>query len=149
VAAIFVGPNGVRAGWRFLAYAAILIGLNQLLQNYAVPPAFVALKVPRGGVSAQALIIVEIAEGLSVLVATAICAAFERRRIDSYGLPLRLAFRARFWEGATIGVVSAGGVGIAMLAVGAMAVNGLCDKRGRANHPNHSLAAWYAARRPE
>ncbi len=124
VRSVFVGPNGVRAGWRFLAYAAIFIALENAFTRFLVPPALNALRVG-DGLTAQALLVVEVFEGLAVLVATAILAAFERRRIDAYGFPARLAFGKRFWEGAAIGVISAGAVGVAMVAMGAMVVHGL------------------------
>ena len=82
-----------------------------------------ALRIP-DGLTALGFLVVEIFEGLAVLVPTAILAAFERRRIDTYGLPLRLAFGKRFWEGTAIGVASAGAVGLAMIATGAMVVHG-------------------------
>jgi hypothetical protein len=122
---LFVGPNGVRAGWRFLAYAAIISVLNVGLQTFLVPLALKALHLDDHGLNAPGFVVVEIAEGFAVLVATATAAAFERRRIDAYGLPARLAFGKRFWEGAALGVLSAGAVGIAMIAVGAMVVHGL------------------------
>jgi membrane protease YdiL (CAAX protease family) len=121
---IFVGPNGIRAGWRFLAYAAILILLDQALETFVVPRVLDGLHIHDQGVAAPALLVIEIAEGLAVLVATGVLAAFERRRIDAYGLPVRLAFGARFWEGTAIGVLSAGLVGIAMIATGSMVVHG-------------------------
>jgi membrane protease YdiL (CAAX protease family) len=124
VRSIFVGPSGVRAGWRFLAYAAILIALENGCQRFLVPSALTALRAGNG-LTAQALLVIEVFEGLAVLVATALLAAFERRRIDAYGLPARLAFGQRFWEGAAIGVIGAGAVGVAMVAVGAMVVHGL------------------------
>jgi uncharacterized protein len=121
---IFVGPNGVRAGWRFLAYLAILIVALLASDVFLVPRAMNALGVPEG-LTAYGLLVSEIFEGLSVLVATAALAAFERKRIDAYGLPVRLAFRNRFWEGTAIGVLSAGAVAFAMIASGAMVVHGL------------------------
>lgn len=121
---IFVGPNGVRAGWRFLAYVVMLVGLNLALQAFLVPRAMSALRVPEG-LTASHLLVSEIFEGLAVLIPTTILAAFESKRIDAYGLPLRLAFGTRFWEGTAIGVLSAGAVGVAMIASGAMAVHGL------------------------
>jgi membrane protease YdiL (CAAX protease family) len=124
VRSLFVGPNGIRAGWRFLAYVAIFVALEIAFQRFFVPPALGALHAGDGP-TAQALLVVEVFEGLAVLVATAILAAFEHRRIDAYGLPARLAFGKRFWEGTAIGVVSAGAVGVAMLATGGMVVHGL------------------------
>jgi membrane protease YdiL (CAAX protease family) len=121
---IFAGPNGVRAGWRFLAYLVILIGVLFVLQSYVAPPIVAALRLP-SSLTASGMLVAEIFEGLAVLVATAVMAAFERRRVDAYGLPVRLAFGARFWKGVAIGVVSAGAVAIAMIGSGAMVVHGL------------------------
>lgn len=121
---LFIGPAGVRAGWRFLAYVALLIGAELGLQAFVLPPAMSALRVPQG-LTAYGMLVAELFEGVTVLVATGILAACERKRIDAYGLPARLAFRGRFWEGVAIGVVSAGAVGIAMIVTGAMAVTGL------------------------
>lgn len=121
---IFVGPGGVRAGWRFLAYAVILIGMTLATQSFVVPSLMEALHA-QGSLNSYAFLIGEIVEGITVLVATGALALCEHRRIDAYGLPVRLAFRSRFWEGFAIGVAAAGAVGIAMLASGAMTVHGL------------------------
>lgn len=121
---IFVGPNGVRAGWRFLAYAVLLVGIDLALDAYAVPGAIAALHLP-SGLTAQALLVEEVGEAIAVLVATGVLAAFERKRIDAYGLPVRYAFGAKFWEGAALGALAAGLVGVAMIGVGAMTVQGL------------------------
>lgn len=121
---IFIGSGGVRSGWRFLAYAAILIGVTLAAQALVVPPLMAALHA-QGSLNSYAFLIAEIVEGITVLIATGTLALCEHRRIDAYGLPARLAFRERFWEGCAIGVTAAGAVGIAMLASGAMVVHGL------------------------
>ena len=102
----------------------MLVALNMAFQAFLMPLAISALHIPEG-LTAQALLISEIFEGLAVLVPTAILAALERKRIDAYGLPVRLAFGKHFWEGTAIGVLSAGAVGVAMITSGAMVVNGL------------------------
>lgn len=122
---IFIGPDGVRAGWRFLAYLLLLVGLVIVVEFLALPRLLTALHVSFNGLTAASLIFQEVAEGICVFVATGILALCERRRIDAYGLPVRLAFGARFWEGAAIGVVAAGGVALAMMAAGGMVVHGL------------------------
>lgn len=126
---IFVGPNGIRAGWRFLAYAAMLVLLGQAFQAFLIPRLVVALRIPEG-LTAFGFLVFEIVEGVTVLVPTAILAALEHRRIDAYGLPVRFAFGKRFWEGVGIGVVGAGAVGIAILASGTMVVRGFALQGG-------------------
>src|SRR5215475_8225864 len=92
IASIFIGPNGLRAGWRFLLFAiGIELGvliieqpLGQILARYfAINPR---------ELSAPALLIGEFVFCLSVLLVTGIAALLERRRIDSYGLPINQAF---------------------------------------------------------
>lgn len=122
--AFFFGPYGVRAGWRFLGYLLLLVGLLLTLQTFVVPQVILALHVP-DGLTAYGFLVAEIFEAIAVFGATAVLAAIERKRIDAYGLPFQLAFGKRFWEGTAIGVVTAGLVAIAMLASGAMAVTGL------------------------
>ena len=120
---VFIGPYGVRAGWRFAAYLLLLIGLLLGLQALVLPYVIVALHVPNG-LTASAMLVSEVIEGIAVFGATAVLAAFERKRVDAYGLPLRLAFGKLFWEGTAIGVVMAGAVALAMIASRAMTVSG-------------------------
>lgn len=122
---IFVGPNGVRAGWRFLAYVALFLGLEQLVGMTLGPAAVKALRIDENVLDAPGLIVGELLEAIPVLVATGVMALCERKRIDAYGLPVRSAFGKRFWEGAAIGVVSAALVALAMLATGSMVIRGI------------------------
>lgn len=84
----------------------------------------VALHLPEG-FSAQVIFLYEL--GLSVMAAllTGVFAAYERRRIDSYGLPLREAFGRLFWEGVVVGFVMPAIVALGMLALGGMQVHGV------------------------
>ena len=61
----------------------------------------------------------------TALLLTWIFARYEHRRVDSYGLPVREAFGARYWEGFGIGVVNAGAVALGMIALGGMTIHGL------------------------
>lgn len=66
-------------------------------------------------------------EGTTLVIAlflTWIFGLYEGRRVDSYGLAIRQAFGARFWEGFAIGVVNAGAVALGMTALGGMTVHG-------------------------
>jgi hypothetical protein len=112
----FLGPNGVRAGWRLLAFLAITIALQAALQRGA---GFVAER--RGFRFSPGLDPIEfsIADGLAlvaILAATIIMARFERRRLQEYGLPGANAFGRRFWEGAAFGF---GGVTLLILLIAA------------------------------
>jgi hypothetical protein len=69
--------------------------------------------------------IAEAVNFLAALIATAFFAWYERRRIDSYGLPLNAAFQSTTGEGFAVGVAQVAVVGIAMFALGGMQVHGL------------------------
>jgi hypothetical protein len=58
------------------------------------------------------------------LVCTGIFALYERRRLDSYGLPAARAFGARTWEGALVGMGMASAVAVGMYLFGGMQVHG-------------------------
>lgn len=56
---------------------------------------------------------------------TALFGFFEGRRADEYGLPIRDAFRGRFWEGFAVGVCWTAIIAVLMIALGGMQVRGL------------------------
>src|SRR5215467_10430653 len=78
-----------------------------------------------GELSASTVAFYEAINLVTALLLTGLFALYERRPVDSYGLPFREAFGIRFWEGFAIGVVNAGGVALGMMALGGMRVHGL------------------------
>jgi membrane protease YdiL (CAAX protease family) len=125
IASIFIGPGGLRAGWRFLLFAlGIELGalvveepLAQVLARYfAINPR---------ELSAPALLIREFVFCLSVFLVTGIAALAERRRIDSYGLSIEQAFGKFFWKGMLAGLLVVLFVACAMISSGAMVLHGL------------------------
>ncbi len=100
---IFLGPNGIRAGWRAALYVALFVLIEFGLQSLISldPYAGIAdlLRTP------ETLLVREIVLIAGVLGASQIMALLERREIGAYGIPLRGAFRARFWQGALWGIV--------------------------------------------
>jgi membrane protease YdiL (CAAX protease family) len=125
VRVVFFGAEGLRHGWRFLLF---VFGM-WLAGRYASQPLFDFLAAQSGvnlqELSAPALIIGEIVELAEVLVVTGVAALLERRRIDSYGLPIGQAFGGLFWKGLLAGVAVIIFVGGAMVLSGAMQVHGL------------------------
>ena len=100
---IFVGPVGLRSGWRLLIFLAIVVALQAICQEVVV----LILKA-RGIVAPEGLypIVFLVQDALTliaVLIATWIMAHWEHRTLSSYGLPGRNAFGRRFWEGALFG----------------------------------------------
>jgi uncharacterized protein len=100
---IFLGPNGLRAGWRLLIFFAILLpvgygtfrlidaALNLLHLDNASPSG----SVISTGTTAFALLLV-----------SWIMTRIEGRSISAYGVPWRRAFCLQFWQGAAISLVS-------------------------------------------
>lgn len=103
---IFIGPNGIRAGWRLLIFLAIFLALTRAA-NY------VALQIPGVRASVQQLNngvitpgIQILGEGVTVvfLVLTAwIMTKIEKRTFADYGLPLSEVFGKFFWQGIPLG----------------------------------------------
>jgi hypothetical protein len=131
IASIFIGPDGLRAGWRFLLFAlGIELGalvveepLAQVLARY--------FAINLRELSAPALLIREFVFCLSVFLVTGIAALAERRRVDSYGLPIEQAFGKFFWKGMLVVVFVAG----AMILSGAMVLwTGIAWQRPRTAH---------------
>jgi len=125
IASIFIGPNGLRAGWRFLLFAlAIEAGVFVIEEPLAQILARQFGINPRE-LSASALWIGEFVFCLSVFLVTGIFALGEHRRIDSYGLPIEQAFGKFFWKGMLAGLLVVLFVAGAMILSGAMVVHGL------------------------
>jgi uncharacterized protein len=98
----FVGPDGIRAGWRLaiflVIFIALIAGLSFMARTFShtkPPPA--SLLEPR------TMLNNEVVAFLVVLFASWVMSRIERRQIADYGLPLRRAFRSQFWQGIVIG----------------------------------------------
>lgn len=98
----FVGPGGIRAGWRLTIFIVIFIGLIAALSFIArtlsrTKPSPVTVLEPRS------MLHNEVVAFLVVLLASWVMSKVEHRRIADYGLPLRRTLGRRFWQGAVIG----------------------------------------------
>jgi membrane protease YdiL (CAAX protease family) len=112
--AIFVGPNGLRAGWRLLIYFGLMVALatlirlvRHLLHPGPRPPRAMTLDpIPQIYFECIALIL--------AVVPALILLRIEKEHWGHYGLPLRRAFRSEFWFGALWGFV---GLSVIMLCL--------------------------------
>ncbi len=124
---LFFGADGVRAGWRALAFLALvfLIGslisfpAQWLLQGLHIPDAWFAPLGP-GQVFAS-----ELQTGVIILIATGVMAWFERRSLFSYGFTFSSEAMPRLLHGLGIGIASATVVALSMLAFGGMQIQGI------------------------
>jgi membrane protease YdiL (CAAX protease family) len=126
-----VGPDRkVRPLWRALCFFALGNWVAIPLVESAFYP--VARAFHMGDeLTAGSIALFELVVFIATLICTALFAAYEGRRADSYGLPLGRAFGARTWEGALAGLVMAGAVAFGMYALGGMQVLGIATT-GRA-----------------
>lgn len=126
---IFVGHNGLRAGWRLLLFLIISIGLQG---------AFVLIRT--GGVqgfldqqkkAAQITVtplLIGTSEAIAFLVicfATVVMAKIERRRFSEYGLPMAKALGKDFWKGASWGFLALSGTLLATFLLHGFRITGL------------------------
>jgi hypothetical protein len=124
---VFVGPDGkLRAIWR----AAIFYAAGTWLVFPLVDRALALISESAHlspGLTAGNTALSESANFLTALVCTGAFALYERRRIDSYGLPVTRAFSWQTFEGAAAGVIMAGAVALGMITLGGMQIKGLAS----------------------
>jgi len=139
---LFLGDDGnLRAIWRATVYFALgnwavfpLLGrLSSLLEQH--------LHLAQG-LTWQNIASSELQNFCTALLCTGIFAPYERRRVDSNGLPVNHALDALTWEGMAAGVVMAGAVALGMLALGGMQIHGIATTASAL--PLYALG-WLAA----
>lgn len=101
-ARVFLGHDGIRAGWKvllfFLLFAAIMMALHPLQRLHGTVG-------PHAVVPPGIALFDEFLGMVAVLLATAIMARFiDRKPWGYFGMPSRNAFRSSFWVGAAIGL---------------------------------------------
>src|SRR5438270_14038509 len=97
---IFFNANEPRAGWRLLIFVVIMAALLSAVS-------VISRRLGRGRPIIQELVALRliIAEGVSfllVLLASLAVSTFERRRVASYGLPVRDPCGRRFLAGVVV-----------------------------------------------
>jgi membrane protease YdiL (CAAX protease family) len=100
---MFIGPDGVRAGWRAALFAALFLLFMTMAAN-AARLLHLALLGPPGPITARVLGSQEALALVCALLAALVLARLERRPFDDYGMPLAQAFGKKFWIGAVWGV---------------------------------------------
>jgi membrane protease YdiL (CAAX protease family) len=100
---IFIGPNGIRAGWRLLIFLALdfafIYGIVRI-------PGVRALLPSQQILTAKGLLFSEgLLNLLPLLLAAAVMTLIEKRSFADYGMPLQEALGKRFWQGVPIGFI--------------------------------------------
>ncbi|PYU25505.1 MAG: hypothetical protein DMG32_12100 [Acidobacteria bacterium] len=102
---IFLGPHGVRAGWRAAFYAALFF-LFLSTAAMAGGRLHIAAFAPGGPITPAVLATQEGLAALCAIAAALILGSLERRRFPDYGMPLTQAFGKNFWLGLLWGIVA-------------------------------------------
>src|SRR5262249_18493928 len=122
---VFIAPDGrLRAIWRAAIYYAV--GTFVVFPLMGWPVALVAKSLHLGpGLTAGNIALAELRNFIVAFICTGAFAGYERRRVDSYGLPVNRAFGWQTFEGVAAGVIMAGAVALGMITLGAMQIRGL------------------------
>jgi membrane protease YdiL (CAAX protease family) len=101
---IFLGPNGLRVGWRLVIAISLWFVLSGLLPIFVIWIPGVRAMLREVSVTAPritpALLIFQDAITASAALLTAlVMTRIEQRSFADYGLPRRAAFGKRFWQG--------------------------------------------------
>ena len=111
---VFIGPRGLRAGWRLALFILILMGLafaiRMVLQAVGLfPQRKLLVSLTPGQVAASAGF-----GFLLTVVVTFIMSKIEGRKFGAYGLPFNQAFRKDFWLGILWGFLATSGTLLAI-----------------------------------
>lgn len=121
---IFVGPDGVRVGWRIGLYLALFVVFLLILENTGL--LLHVLHAPNVALlTARDFFLQEFALAFAAIAATLIMSHLERRPFGDYGMPLRGALGARFWQGAAWGTVQVSVLMLCIAALGGYSFGGL------------------------
>jgi membrane protease YdiL (CAAX protease family) len=112
---IFIGPNGLRAGWRLLIFMAIVVAMSnvaRLILKRFFPDALDPTQLTPLRIIAPDLIVCFI-----LAVAAWTMSKIEGRSLGQYGLPKSDALRKNFWVGVLIGLLATSTTVFAIFAV--------------------------------
>ena len=104
---VWLGPNGIRAGWRVLIAVVLFLVFATVLALVLVRiPAVRALLPRRGGPIVFTPAMLFVLEGIplaAALLAALVMTQIEKRSFADYGLPGHQAFGRRYWQGLLYG----------------------------------------------
>jgi uncharacterized protein len=128
---IFLGPKGIRSGWRLLIYISIFF----VLWSACIFVLSLLLRPTPDVFSPTFQLLGELASFLAAFFAARVMAGLEERPFGEYGLPKRGAFGKLFWEGCLFGLIEMSALVGLTAAFGGYSFGGLAQ-HGRA------IAGW-------
>lgn len=111
---VFLGPAGLRAGWRLLIFLGMVVALQAGFQEIVLLILRARRVVAPEGLHAIVFIIADTITLIAVMIISWIMAKWEHRKLADYGLPGKNAFGWKFWEGALFGYA---GVSVLILLI--------------------------------
>ena len=114
---IFLGPDGVRAGWRAAFYIALFLLFMSTVAT-AVGLLHLSALAPGGTLTPAMLFTQEGLATLSAIAAALVLGRLERRRFGDYGMPLAQALGKNFWLGALWGTATISALMLVIRALG-------------------------------
>ena len=103
--AVFIGPKGLRAGWRLLIFLLMLVAMGAIARaiiiRFLIPAGFAHEKFTPSSVAVPDAFFVFI-----VAVAAWVMSKIEGRKIGQYGLPLKQGLMKHLWLGLWIGFLA-------------------------------------------
>jgi membrane protease YdiL (CAAX protease family) len=112
---VFIGPNGLRAGWRLLIFMAILVAMSnvaRIILRRFFPDTLDPVQLTPLRIIAPDLLVCFI-----LTVAAWTMSKIEGRRLGQYGLPRSEALRKNFWVGLLIGLLATSSTVLAIFAL--------------------------------
>jgi membrane protease YdiL (CAAX protease family) len=106
---VFIGPNGIRAGWRLAIFLLLFAAMQYVVIQRglrAIPPLgrIANLTIHDGVLTPQFELVFESAYFVLALFAAWIMSRIEKRPLVEYGIPLKGAFGKLFWQGIVWGL---------------------------------------------
>lgn len=105
---VFIGPNGLRAGWRLLIFLLMLVAMGAIARTiiirFLIPAGFAPEKFTPWSVAVQDAIFIFI-----ITVAAWVMSKIEGRKIGQYGLPFRQGLAKQLRLGLWIGLLATSG----------------------------------------
>jgi hypothetical protein len=114
---VFLGPDGVRSGWRAAFYVALFLLFLLGLQLLALL-LHVRLVTRADMITPRSLAIQELLSIVSAIAAALVMSRIESRPFGDFGLPWREALRGNFWIGALWGIAGITALMLLMRALG-------------------------------
>ncbi len=120
---IFIGPNGLRAGWRLSIFMLMVVAMSAVARMI-VAKFFNHLDLNPGRMTPALIIVPDALFCVLVTVAAWVMSKIEGRRFGDYGLPFKRAFKKELWLGALIGLLATSATLLAILALGGAKMTG-------------------------